>query len=77
VTSFDQLHKKAQEAISSSMGQDESIALTIPGENGSAMVATNRRVFVFKKGATARSMFGKQLNSWDYSSVSVLRSRKE
>lgn len=69
MTLFGQLHKKAQEAVSSSMGEGESVVLAIPGENGSAIVATNHRIFVFKKGITSGAMFGRQLAAWDYSTI--------
>jgi hypothetical protein len=70
MTSLEDLHRAAQGAISSVLEPSEEIALAVRGENGSALVATNRRVFVFKKGITTGAFFGKQLNSWDYSNVS-------
>jgi Short C-terminal domain/Bacterial PH domain len=70
VVSFDQLHSKAKKAISAALEPDEQVMMAIAGEQGSAMVATTRRVFVFKMGANAGVMFGKQLNSWDYQNVS-------
>jgi hypothetical protein len=68
--SFDQLNEKAQKAINAALEPDEQVVLAIGGESGSALVATERRVFIFKKGVTTGSMFGKQLNSWDYSNIS-------
>jgi Short C-terminal domain len=70
VTSFDRLNDKARKAINAALEPGEQVVLAIVGESGSALVATERRVFVFKKGVTTGSMFGKQLNSWDFSNIS-------
>jgi Short C-terminal domain len=69
-TSFNQLNDKARKAINAALEPEEQVVLSIAGEAGSALVATERRVFVFKKGAVSGSAFGKQLNSWDYSNIS-------
>lgn len=69
-TSFDQLNEKARQAINRALEPGEQVVLSIAGEAGSALVGTERRVFVFKKGAVSGSMFSKQLNSWDYANIS-------
>jgi hypothetical protein len=70
MTSFNDLANKAQKAINAALEPEEQVVMAIPGEWGSAIVATDRRVFVFKKGVTSGAFFGKQLNSWDYANVS-------
>jgi hypothetical protein len=48
--SFDQVNDKARKAINAALEPDEQVVLAIAGEGGAALVATDRRVFVFKKG---------------------------
>jgi hypothetical protein len=59
------LDKKAKPAVAAALEPGEPVMLTVPGENGSALVATDRRVLVYKRGITTGSAFGKQLNSWE------------
>lgn len=70
MATLDGLSKKAQSAVSAALESGEEVRVAVSGENGSALVATNRRVFVFKKGITSGSFFSKQLNSWDFANVS-------
>ena len=40
------------------------------GQSGQALIGTDRRAFILKKGVTSGSMFSKQFNSWDYANIS-------
>jgi len=73
---LDSLDKKAKPAVAAALEPGEQVMLTVPGESGSALVATNRRVLVYKRGITAGSAFGKQLNSWEYSMVSGVEAKQ-
>jgi hypothetical protein len=70
MASFEQLGRQARQAIKAALEPGERIEAAIAGASGSALVATNRRVFIFKKGATTGTLTGRQLNSWDYSNIS-------
>lgn len=70
---FNGLHKDAKIGIPQSLQSGETIKAIIAGEQKMALVATDRRVFIFKKGATSGHLFSKQLNSWDYLNVSGIQ----
>jgi hypothetical protein len=72
---LDELHKKARKALEGTLASDEQVLLAEPGENA-ALVATDRRVIVLKWGATSGAMFGAQTNSWDYTHITGIESRK-
>ncbi len=42
----------------------------VHGVRNSAMIATDRRVFIFKKGMTAGAAFGSKFTSFDYRNIS-------
>jgi hypothetical protein len=73
---LDVLDKKAKPAVMGVLQSGEQAKLVIPGENGSALVATDRRVLVYKRGITSGSAFGKQLNSWEYAMVSGVEAKQ-
>ena len=54
MASFGQLGRQARQAIKDALEPSERIEAAIAGASGSALVATNRRVFIFKKGAGCR-----------------------
>ncbi len=64
------LHEKAMEALNQNLITGEPIKVVIHGLSDSAMVGTDRRVFVFKKGMTSGVWFGTKLSSWDYRNLS-------
>ena len=72
---LDSLDKKAKPAIVGALAPDEQVRLVIPGESGSALVATDRRILVYKRGITTGAAFGKQLNSWEYSMVAGVEAK--
>jgi hypothetical protein len=62
----DRLHAKARAEITSSLAAGEEIAVVITGASKQAIVGTDRRVFVYKKGFMAGATFGSELTSFDY-----------
>jgi hypothetical protein len=54
-----QLHKDANELLDENLAPDEAVQVIIRGNFNSAMIATNRRVFVFKKGIQSGLAFSK------------------
>jgi Short C-terminal domain len=60
------LHKKAIEAVEGSLAPDEQVKLVIHGASNQAIIATDRRALVFKKGFMAGASFGSELSSWAY-----------
>jgi hypothetical protein len=73
---LDILDNKARPTVAAALQAGEAARLVIPGEQGSALVATNRRVLVYKRGITTGSAFGKQLNSWEYSMISGVEAKQ-
>jgi hypothetical protein len=66
---IEMLHRKAQLALRDVMRPDEPVRLVIPGLASAAIVATDRRAFVFKVGARAGLPFSARLKEFEYESV--------
>lgn len=66
---IEMLHRKAQLALQDVMRRDEPVRLVIPGLASAAIVATDRRAFVFKIGARAGLPFSARLKEFEYESV--------
>jgi hypothetical protein len=60
------LHPQAREALDANLMDGERVEVVIRGDSSQAVIATDRRVFVFKKGFMAGATFGSELTSWDY-----------
>lgn len=60
------LHKQANEALDQNLVPGETVEVIITGPSSQAVIGTNRRAFVYKKGFMAGATFGSQLTSWDY-----------
>lgn len=60
------LHPDANKALDQNLSSGEKVEIIIEGLGNSAMIATNRRVFIFKKGISFGVMFGYKFTSWDY-----------
>src|SRR5690349_7987698 len=73
---FAKLHKAAQQGICQELQPGETLQVVIQGQSAQAIVATERRAFVFKKGLLSGATFGKQLNSWDYPNLSGVELKK-
>jgi zinc-ribbon domain len=63
------LHRKAHTALGQALDADEEPRLVIPGLAASAIIATDRRAFVFKVGPRAGLPFGARLKAFEYESV--------
>lgn len=64
-----QLHKEANALLDENLAPDESVVVIIRGEWNSAIIGTDRRVFVFKKGFMSGSAFARKLSTWDYRNI--------
>jgi hypothetical protein len=60
------LHKKANAELDANLRPDESVEVIINGPSNQAVIGTDRRVFVYKKGFMAGATFGAEMTSWDY-----------
>ena len=70
------LHKKAQQALKQNLAEGEEVLAVVHGQSGWAMIGTDRRVFVFKKGISAGAMFGTKFTSFDYRNVGGVELKK-
>jgi hypothetical protein len=75
MSDLEQLHKKAQKAITGVLEPDERVLVARVGED-SALVATNRRILICKWGLQTGAMFSTQLNSWDLRNIAGIETRK-
>jgi hypothetical protein len=66
VADRNRLHKKANEALDQNLAPGESVQVVITGPSNQAIVGTERRVFVYKKGFMAGASFGSELTTFDY-----------
>jgi hypothetical protein len=73
---LDVLDKKAKPTVMAALEANEQVKLVIPGESSAALVATDRRILVYKRGITSGSIFGKQLNSWGYPMISGVEAKQ-
>lgn len=69
LTDRSRLHKKANEALGANLATGERLEVIITGHNNQAVIGTNRRAFVYKKGFMAGATFGSELTSWDYRNI--------
>jgi hypothetical protein len=77
MTGLEGLHKKAQKGIGKALEPGEEVLVAESGQQ-SALVATNKRIYVCKWGITTGTgaFFGSQVNSWDLLNVSGIEYRK-
>jgi hypothetical protein len=66
LTNRSRLHHKANEALDQNLIPGETVQVIITGPSNQAIVGTDRRVFVYKKGFMAGAAFGSEITSWDY-----------
>jgi Short C-terminal domain len=60
------LHRKANEHLDANLADGESVEVVIMGPSSQAIIGTDRRVFVYKKGFMAGATFGAEMTSWSY-----------
>ena len=58
------LHRKANEALDQNLVAGERILVIITGSSSQAIIGTDRRAFVYKKGFMAGAAFGSELTTW-------------
>jgi len=63
------LHRRARAALAQALISGEEPRILIAGLDATGMIATDRRVFVFKRGARAGLAFGSRLKAFYYESV--------
>jgi len=65
----EQLHKDANQLIDENLMNGESVLAIVRGTYDSAAIATDRRIFIFKKGMMSGAAMAKKLVTWDYRAV--------
>lgn len=70
------LHPNAREGIEKNLQSGEEVLEVVTSDKRQSLTATNRRLFIFKKGAATGGFFNEQLNSWDYSNISGIEVKK-
>jgi Short C-terminal domain len=68
-----QLHKDANKLLDENLAPGESVRAIIRGQYDSAAIATERRIFVFKKGWLSGAVMAKKMASWDYRNVTGIQ----
>lgn len=63
------LHRKCNQELDANLAAGEKVEVVITGPSNQAIIGTDRRMFVYKKGFMAEATFGSQLTSWDYRNV--------
>jgi hypothetical protein len=67
------LHRKANEVLDQNLGPEETIEAIVTGPSNQAVIGTDRRVFIYKKGFMAGATFGSELTSWDYRNLAGIQ----
>jgi len=60
------LHKNANAELDANLQPGEVVEVIINGASNQAIIGTDRRAFVYKKGFLAGATFGAEMTSWDY-----------
>lgn len=61
-----ELNRHAAKEIAGALESGEEIEVVIAGPSNQAVVGTDRRAFIYKKGFMAGATLGSELTSWDY-----------
>ena len=64
-----QLHKDANKSLDQNLSPGERVKVIILGLWDSAIIGTEKRCFVYKRGLMGGAMFGSKLTSWDYTNL--------
>lgn len=76
MSTLDIVHGKSQELLEANLAPDDEPRVVIQGSGGnSALIGTDRRVFIFKPGPGGGST-GSRLGSWDYRNIAGVQLRK-
>lgn len=68
-TPLNSLSPKGRQAIEQGLLPDERVKVAIRGTGSAAIVGTDRRAFIFKRGFTAGATFGHKLASFAYENI--------
>ena len=63
------LHPDGRKAVDENLMPGEVIRVVIHGIHASAMIGTDRRAFVFKKGWLSGAGLGQKMTTWDYRNI--------
>lgn len=73
VPSQSDLPEYIRTALAENLLPNETVKATILGLSDTALIGTDRRVFIFKKGMLGGAMFGSKTASWDYKNLSGIQ----
>ena len=60
------LHRKCNAELDANLAPGEPVQVVITGPSSQAVVGTDRRAFIYKKGFMAGATLGAEMTSWDY-----------
>lgn len=60
------LHRKCNVELDANLADGEPVSVVILGSSNQAVIGTDRRAFIYKKGFMAGATFGAEMTSWDY-----------
>lgn len=60
------LHRKANEVLDRSLAEGEQVLAIITGPSSQAIIGTDRRLFVYKRGFMAGATLGAEITTFDY-----------
>lgn len=63
------LHAKAQDSLAKTLMPGESVLVIIRGPSAQAIIGTDRRAFIYKKGFMAGASFGSEMTNWTYKNL--------
>lgn len=70
------LHPDAQALLAQQLMPGETVRLIIQGPSDQALIATEQRLFIYKRGSVAGAWFGQKMGSWDYRNITGIEMEK-
>ena len=68
-----QLHPDAVKAVRESLAPGERVLSIVQGQFNASLIATDRRVFLYKRGFAGGAGFGRRIASWEYRYISGIQ----
>ena len=68
-TEFKRLHESAAKSVLQQMSDDEQVHVVIIGASHNYVIATEKRVFIYKRGLLSGLAFNERLASWSYRNI--------
>jgi hypothetical protein len=68
-----QLHRDAVKAVQESLASGERVLSIVQGQFNASLIATDRRVFLYKRGFVGGAGFGRRIASWEYRYISGIQ----